>query len=267
MAVDYRGSTVTPPIVGYPNSGEYVFALVNTIRSRHRINILRFIAMGDTIELSTAAGQIMPLLRTWRCSCSQVSGGVEIIKRPAWDTAINSPDPAVKLLYSGYGVSESNRITLSARTGPVWEQFISRQMSSANQVKTQDQSMLSRLTTAKDFVLLPGEAIAVSWEQGTQPVGGSIFLNIAWEEDEYDLGYNVSGTVTLEAVPVTGASVIMVTDSDGALPNPEVEILSTDASGAYTKKLASGIKASVFVQHDIGGTLYTDEGKPYIEKP
>ena len=127
--------------------------------------------------------------------------------------------------------------------------------------------MLTRITSVEDFTLLPGQALVVSCEHGVQPVGGSIIFNIAWEEDEYDVGYDVSGTVTLEAAPVTGASVIMVTDSDSALPNPEVEILSTDGSGAYTKKLASGIKASVFVQHDISGTLYTDEGKPYIEKP
>ena len=28
----------------------------------------------------------------------------------------------------------------------------------------------------------------------------------------------------------------------------------------------SGVKAAVFVQHENGGTKYTDEGKPYIEK-
>jgi len=267
MPVDFRGSTVTPPINCPPDSGEYVFALVNTIRSRHKVNVLRFISVGDSVELSTTAGHVMPLLKTWRCNCGQISGGVSIDKRPPWDTAINAPDPAVKLLYSGYGVSEANRISVVSRTGPAWQQFMQRGATTVEQRRSLDNSMLSRLTAVEDFSLLPGQALVVSWEHGTQPVGGAVFFNIAWEEDEYDVGYDVSGTVTLEAAPVTGASVIMVTDSDGALPNPEVEILSTDGSGAYTKKLASGIKASVFVQHNISGTLYTDEGKPYIEKP
>jgi len=179
MAVDFRGSTVTPPILGYPDSGEYVFALVNTIRSRHKINILRFVSVGDVTELSSTAGHTMPLLKTWRCSCSQVSGGVEINKRPPWDTQTNSPDPAVKLLYSGYGVSEANRITLSGRTGPAWQQFSNRLTTSVEQIRTLDNSMLSRLSAGKDFILFPGEALVVSWEQGAQPIGGSIIFNIA----------------------------------------------------------------------------------------
>jgi hypothetical protein len=267
MAVVYRGSTVTPPIVGAPASGEYVFALVNTLRSRHRINILRFISMGDSVEVSTSAGHIMPLLKTWRCSCGSVSGGIEIMRRPPWDTAINSPDPAIKLLYSGWGVSEANRITVAARTGPAWEQFIQRATTTAEQRRTLDNSMLSRLTAVEDFVLMPGQAMVVSWEHGTQPVGGSVFFNIAWEEDEIDAGYDVGGAVTLSGVPVSGAKVLLVTDTDRDMPNPELEVLTTGAPGTWTKRLPSSVKASVFVQARDGETLYTDEGKPYIAKP
>jgi len=267
MPVDFRGSTVTPPINCPPDSGEYVFALVNTIRSRHKINVLRFVSVGDSVEISTTAGHIMPLLKTWRCSCGQISGGVEIIKRPAWDTTIDSPDPAVKLLYSGYGVSESNRISVASRTGPAWQQFMQRGATTVEQRRSQDSSMLSRLTAVEDFSLLPGQALVVSWEHGTQPVGGSVFFNIAWEEDSYDAGYTISGEVTLNSVAVSGAKVLVVTDTDRDLPSPELEIITTGAPGTWSKTLASGVKASVFVQSRDGETLYTDEGKPYLKKP
>jgi hypothetical protein len=127
--------------------------------------------------------------------------------------------------------------------------------------------MLSRISAVQDFTLLPGQALVVSWEHGVQPVGGSIIFNVAWEEDEYDVGYDISGVVTLEGSPVSGAKVLVVSDADRDLPNPELEVITTGAPGTWTKKLASGVKASVFVQARSGETLYTDEGKPYIAKP
>jgi hypothetical protein len=267
MAVQFVGSTVTPQIGCDPVSGQYVFALVNTIRSLRKVNILRFVAVGDSLEVSTTAGHIMPLLKTWRCSCSAISGGVSIDKRPPWDTAVNNPDPNVKLLYSGYGVSEANRIAVSARIGPAWQQYTQRRATAVRQVRSLDASMLSRITSVEDFILFPGQALVVSWEHGVQPVGGSIIFNIAWEEDEYDTGYDISGAVTLDSVAVSGAKVLVVTDTDRDLPSPELEVITTGAPGTWTKKLASGIKASVFVQARDGETLYTDEGKPYLKKP
>jgi hypothetical protein len=267
MAVTWRGSTVTPPIVGYPTSGGYVFALVNTTRSRSKINVLRFICMGDSAEISTTAGHIMPLIKTWRCACTAVTGGVEIRRRPAWDTAIDSPDDGIKLLYSGWGVSESNRIDVSARTGPAWEQFVQRACTTAEQRRTQDNSVLSRLTSVEDFSLSPGQALVVSWEHGTSPVGGSIFFNVAWEEDQIDAGFAVSGEVTLAGAPVPGAKVFILTDSSIDMPDPELSVLTTDGAGQYAKTVATGTKAAAFVQHRDGTDLYTDEGKPFIEGP
>jgi hypothetical protein len=267
MAVTWKGSTVTPPIACSPVSGEYVFALVNTFRSRHTINVLRFIAMGDSTEVSTTAGHIMPLLRTQRCTCANISGGVEIVRRPAWDTNTDAPSPHVKLLYSGYGVSEANRITATPAAGIAWQQFTQRGATNAEQRRTIDSSMLSRLTSVEDFTLAPGQAIVVSWLHGVAPVGGSIFFNIAWEENQTDTGYAVAGNVKLSGVNQAGAKVLLVTDTDQDLPNPELEILTTDSGGNFTKTVSSAVKASVFVQYRDGTDKYTDEGKPYIGAP
>jgi hypothetical protein len=265
MAIQFVGSTVTPQIMCDPLSGQYVFAFLNTFRSRRKVNILRFISVGDSVETSTTAGHIMPLLKTWRCACTAISGGISIDKRPPWDTTVNNPDPNVKLLYSGYGVSEANRITVSARSGPAWQQFIQRKASAVEQARTLDSSMLSRLTSVEDFTLLPGQAIVVSWEHGVAPVGGSIIFNIAWEEDDYDVGFTVGGTVTLNSNPVNGAKVFVLTDSNVDMLDPDLSILTTDASGNFSKQVATGTKAAVFVQHQNGGTKYSDEGKPFIE--
>jgi hypothetical protein len=267
MAVTWRGSTVTPPIAGGADNGEYVFALVNTFRSRRRVNVLRFVAMGDSAEISTTAGHIMPLLKTWRCAASAVDGGVSIAKRPAWDTTINDPDPAIRLLYSGWATSEANRITVSAVQGPAWEQFIQRAATTVEQRRTLDNSMLSRLTAVDDFSVNPGQALVVSWHFGAQPTGGVVFLNLAWEEDEIDAGYTLGGTVTLSGSPVTGAKVHVLTDADRDMPAPEVQQHTTDGSGNWSTTLATGVKAAAFVQHRDGATLYTDEGKPYVEGP
>jgi hypothetical protein len=93
------------------------------------------------------------------------------------------------------------------------------------------------------------------------------WFEVAWEEDQTDAGYEVGGKVTLSGSPVTGARVLLVTDSATAMANPVVQPLTTDGSGEFSRTLASGVKAAVFVQHEAGGTKYTDEGKPFIEKP
>jgi hypothetical protein len=75
----------------------------------------------------------------------------------------------------------------------------------------------------------------------------------------------VGGTVTLSAVPVVGAKIHLLTDSSIDMPDPQLEQIVTDGSGNWSKTVATGVKAAAFVQHRDGATLYTDEGKPYIE--
>jgi hypothetical protein len=267
MAVTWRGSTVTPPIAGGADDGEFVFALVNTFRSRRRINVLRMIAVGDSVEISATAGHIMPLLKTWRCAATSVAGGIPIVKRPAWDTAINEPDPAIRLLYSGWATSEANRISVASVQGPAWQQFIQRGATTVEQRRTLDNSMLSRLTSVEDFSVAPGQALVMSWHYAAAPTGGVVFVNLAWEEDQIDAGFTLGGTVTLDGSPVTGAKVHVLTDADRDMPAPELQQLVTDGSGNWSTTLATGVKAAAFVQHRVGGTLYTDEGKPYLEEP
>jgi hypothetical protein len=265
MAITWRGSAVTPPIAFGPVNGEFIFAVVNTFRSRRTVKIMRFVAIGDSLENSTTAGHIMPLLKTWRCAAANVSGGCEILAREPWDTAIDDPDPAIKVLYASWGGSEHGRLTISGQSGPAWEQFMQRGATAAEQRRPLDNSLLSRLTMVEDFVIAPGQAIAVSAHFASAPVGGTVLVNLAWEEDETDAGYTLGGTVTLSGSPVSGAKVHVLTDSDRDMPAPQAQQHTTNGSGQWSTTLATGVKAAVFVQHRVGETLYTDEGKPYVE--
>lgn len=270
MAITWRGSTVTPMLQAMPavNSNVVVFAIVNTFRSRANVDILRTVCQLDVAESPTGstANRVSPIIRARRCAASDVSGGVEVKARPPYDTTINSPDPGVKLLFDpGAFGGPDTLITAANRGTPAWEQFTARQASQVEQFNSWDNFATSVLTT-KRILLRPGEALIFE-QVAAQPTGGAVWFDVAWQEDQIDTGYVVGGSVELSGSPVNGAKVLLVTDSTTAMPAPTVEVLTTGAPGTFSKTLASGVKAAVFVQHENGGTKYTDEGKPYIEKP
>ena len=270
MALTWRGSAVTPMIQAMlpTNGNTVVFAIVNTFRSRVKINVLRIVNQFDCAEPPTGitSNSVAPIMRTRRCTASDVSGGVEIKARTPFDTAINTPDSGVKLLFDpgAYGGPDT-AITAANRGGPFWEQYTARQASAVEQQQSWDNFCVPAFALTKDIVISPGEALIIE-QQAALPTGGAAWFGVAWEEDQIDAGYVVGGSVALSGSPVAGAKVLLVTASDNAMPSPEVETLITGAPGTFSKTLASGVKAAVFVQHENGGTKYTDEGKPFIEK-
>jgi len=273
MPITWRGSTVTPQIQAMPpNSGNVVvFAIVNTFRSRCVVDILRLVCQGDSVEPPTGgaiANRVMPIMRARRCAAADVSGGVQINARPAWDTAIGDPDPGVLVLFDpgAYGGPDT-AITAVNRGGPMWQQYTQRQASAVEQCRSQDNFMVPAMASSADSYLRPGEALVIEQQAPLLPTGGVHWFQVAWEEDRIDEGYVVDGVVRLSDVSVNGAKVLLVTDASTAMNNPSVEVMTTGAPGTFTKTLASGVKAAVFVQHEAGATKYTDEGKPYIEKP
>jgi hypothetical protein len=272
MPITWRGSTVTPQIQAMPpnNGNVVVFAIVNTFRSRCVVDILRLVCQGDSIEPPTGAtaNRVMPIMRARRCAAADVSGGVQINARPAWDTAIGDPDPGVLVLFDpgAYGGPDT-AITAVNRGGPMWQQYTMRQASAIEQVLSQDNFMVPTMASSADIYLRPGEALVIEQQAPLNPTGGVHWFQVAWEEDQIDEGYVVGGTVNLSGSPVNGAKVLLVTDATTGMNNPSIETLTTGAPGTFSKTLASGVKAAVFVQHEAGGTRYSDEGKPFIEGP
>jgi hypothetical protein len=264
--IKWRGSLVTPQTY-CPATNDFIFAICNCNRSRSKINMIRLMSQSDSAEISTTENHTMPLLKTYRALTENVTGGIILNRRPPWDTAINDPDPGVVIRWSGgFDNPTGSDILVSGQTGPAWQNYTQRACTTAEQRRSIDNSLLSRLTSVEDFVLQPGEALVVQWVSNV-PVGGVTWIGIAWEEEEVDTGYTISGTVNLDGNPVSGAKVLVVTDLDRDLPNPQLEVLTTGGPGTWSKTLPSAVKASVFVQARDGSDLYTDEGKPYIEKP
>lgn len=263
MALTFRGSVVTPHIA---LSAGYVFAIVNTFRSRAVVDVARFISQVDpTGPNSTTAGHIMPMLRTLRCAASDVSGGILLAGKAAWDTTLAASDPGLEFRYSaGYYGEPAGAITATP-AGRVWQQFTSREASQVEQRTTWDLAQISRISAGSGFYIRPGEAVVVECIFGTQPTGGTAFFQVMWDEDQTDAGYTLGGKVTLASAAVPGALVHVLTADNAEMAGAKLETLTTDGSGDYATQLASGVKAAVFVQHEDGGEKFTAEGRPFIE--
>jgi hypothetical protein len=271
MPVTWRGSTVTPQLQAMlPTGGSRpVFAIVNTFRSRCTVNVLRLVCQFDVTEAPTSnvANRVMPIMRTRRVAAANVSGGLRVAARPAWDTAIGAADPGVEVRCDpGAFGGPDTVITLDTPDAPLWQQYTARQATGVEQFQSYDNACLPAMALSFDMLLRVGEALVI--EQIAQlPTGGVAWFQIAWEEDQTDAGYVVGGTVTLNSSPVAGARVLLVTDAATSMTAPSVEPLTTDGGGAFSRTLASGVKAAAFVQHEDGGTQYSDEGKPFLEAP
>ena len=86
-----------------------------------------------------------------------------------------------------------------------------------------------------------------------------------WEEDALST-FAISGTVTLSAVPVSGARVVVVEADDQLMTNAVlVEIITTPAGGTWASSIKTGKVGAAFVQYTSGGTYYTAYGSPYLE--
>lgn len=265
MATTFRGSCCSGPMTAL-NTGEIVFAIECTTRSMVRVDVTRILMQIDSVAVATAAGNIMPLI-TARKVTGVISGGTILTGKMPFDTQ-QSSDPGV-IVRQGASRSIEGNPAIATTGTPVtgWRSFGSRNTTIVGQNMCIDDPCLIKKTSGEHMYLLPGEALIAVWNDGTAPVGGEALFSVLWEEDGLGTEYTVSGTVTLALVASAGAKVVLVTDTDRDLPAPQVEVLTTDGSGNWTKTLASAVKASAFVQTRDGETLYTANGKPYLKKP
>lgn len=257
MAVTYRGSLATSYII--PTLESSFFVIENTLRSRCTVNLLRIIIQADTIWQDSGTGKIMPLVKLQKTTGS-ASGGCILSDRVQWDSNINSPDSGI-IVRTSFG----SPITITGSLGTICQEFTARQITGVEQFYSFDISLGGDI--AAPIKIAPGELLSVYWSGPNTAPNNMIFIQAAWEEDQTDVGYTIAGDVTLSSTAVSGAKVILVTDTDRDLPDPQVEVITTGAPGTWSKVLASGIEASAFVQYRSGETLYTDEGQPYLAKP
>lgn len=258
MAVTFRGALVTEGL--FHPATTFPFLVIDvSARSRCNVKILTMEVELEEAIPNTGAGRTIPVIQIEKL-VGTASGGFIATDKVPFDTSINSPDSGVRIRINPC-ILISQRIIITGTPVTMWNKFTTRQANSTEQFR----SCFYGFTVDFGSVLVrPGELIVMRWVDGTAPAGGSIFAKVAWEEDQVDAGFTVSGTVTLSGAPVTGAKVALLTDLDRDMPAPEVEVITTGAPGTWSKTLATGVKAAASVQYRDGETLYTDEGKPYL---
>lgn len=272
MAISFRGSVVTPRMqpLQPQNSNRIVFAIINTFRSRSKVDVTRLVVQSDTAEAPTSNtnNRVMPIFRTMRMNASNLEGGLKISSVVAWDTQM-ARDDGVELRYSPeHSSAEEGEHDLTALlpTGNLWQQYTNRPSSNVEQRLGLDNSLLPALSASHDFILYPGQALIVL-QRSAIPIGAVSFIQAVWEEEIIDDGFDIAGNVKLAGNNVEGARAVIITSSNADLSeHVQTEVISTNSSGNFSKTVSSSVKASVFIQHQSGGTKYTDKGKPFLEK-
>lgn len=258
MAISFKGSIPSATTIGNNSTTQNLCTITNKIGSRVNIIIRRATAQIDTLAALTS---VMPQVKLSRAT--SISGGA-ILSKTAWTTTQSSKD-SVEVRTS---IIDGQPIAATPG-GIIWQQYCSRMHTVVEQVLAPDNNILPLLVENNDFIIRPGESILV------QVVGASVASNAAlssnwftefmWEEDEIAT-FAISGTVTLSAVPVSGAIVTVVEADDENMTNQVlVEKIVTGAGGTWASTIKTGKVGAAFVQYKSGATYYTAPGSPYLE--
>jgi hypothetical protein len=222
------------------------------------VNIRSLIAQIDSILVLTA---VMPVIKVSRATA--ISGG-EILKKNGIDSAQSSDENVV----CRAALMESQTIT--ATPGNIlWQQFSNRMHTAVEQQKTVDRFLLPKdLESAQTLKVRPGETLLVqlvSAATTSNPaLSNNFIVKCMWEEDAIST-FAISGTVTLSAVPVEGARVIVVEMDDVLGTNAHLrEVIVTPAGGTWASTIRTGKVGAAFVQYKNGATYYTAPGSPYL---
>lgn len=260
MAITFRGSATGPAILGNEQLTQPLFVLENQLGSRVNVNVRRLLLQ---LDATTALTSVMPLVKTSRAV--NVSGGARVAESK-FDTT-QTHDPRVRL-----ALAAGDAFPITATAGDtVWQQFLSRQHTAGEQNIAADGNALPSFvdTPGKNFVVRPGEAIicqvfAPNLTSNTLQMNNWT-IQVVWEEDSVAT-YAISGQVTLSAVPVVGARVLVIEADDDLLTNPViVGTQITDGSGNWSSSIKVGKIGAVFTQYKSGATLYTAPGRPFLQ--
>lgn len=260
MAITNTGSASTLAILGNDSTLQNLFTITNRPDSRVNVNVRRLLIQLDTVGTLSA---FMPLVKTSRAT--GISGGA-LLDDCMFNTS-QSPSQAVEIRATFGGLFG---ITASAGN-TIWQQYLSRQVSSAEQQIAADGNGLPALVSnsASPFVLRPGESIlvqvvAAAYTSNLMQYNNWIML-VSWEEDSLPT-FTISGNVTLSSVGVVGAKVIVMEADDINMTNAVLkEVVTTTAGGAWSSSIRTGRVGAAFVQYESSGTLYTAPGSPYLQ--
>jgi len=92
------------------------------------------------------------------------------------------------------------------------------------------------------------------------------FVACSWEEDSIAT-FAISGQVTLSAVPVAGAKVVIIEADDELMTNAVlVETKTSDGSGNWSSSISVGKVGVAFTQYKSGPTYYTSLSQPFLKQ-
>lgn len=262
MAVLYTGTVATPRMPGNALATQRLFALENRRGSNRLLRVRRLSTQMDATVALTA---VKPQVKTTRGS-GVVLGGAQLDKG-TFDTAQTSDDqirvwfaPSSDLGISGEVISTPGTIQ--------WQQYSGRMHTLAEQVIGADENQMPRLVedTAFNYELYPGQHLLVT-VNGTAVTGNPAtnhwILNCVWTEEDF-VSFTISGVVTLSAVPVVGAEVLVVVADNVAMDNAYFHSVQvTGAGGTWSAQIPVGKLAFAYAQNDVAGTKYTSPGRPY----
>lgn len=254
----YYGFASTLGIVGNDATRKILLTLENGPSSYVDVYIRRLNVQCDKVNALTT---VIPIARSGRVT-GAVSGGL-ILPKGVIDSQFVS-DASVVLRSGENPISGSPSTT-------AWQQYTSRPHTAVEQIRSDDNNLLPMLVqnAASPFVLHPGETL-MTWVDGSAATsnpfaGTNWFVDVAWEEVALST-FAISGTVTLSAVPVTGALVTVIESDDEVGTNAFLrEIITTPAGGTWASTIRTGKVGAAFVQYKSGGTYYTAPGSPFLQ--
>jgi hypothetical protein len=259
MAITFIGAVKSPVTIGNDSTLQNIFTIENGIASRVNLNIRRLLFQNDSILTMTT---VMPLVKTSRATA--ISGGV-ILEKNKFDTT-QSPDANVIFRSQ---IFESARIAATPGT-VVWQQYPNRMHTGVEQQYSENQNLLPRMVadSGREFKIRPGESLLSQVVSPAVTTNAALkdnwFVECVWEEDSIST-FTISGTVTLNSSPVTGAQVTVIQADDVNMTNPIlVGVYTTPAGGAWSATILSGHVGFAYVQYNNGGTYYTAPGSPYL---
>ncbi len=259
MAITFTGGVQVPAMLGNGAVTQHLFSLENSLGSRVDVDVRRLIVQNDPIAALTS---VMPQVKVSRGV--SISGGV-LLDKAAFLTTQTS-DAFVKLRSA---MGEGSPI-IATQGDIIWQQYAGRVHTAVEQVIGSDENQLPRLIDSDSFdlKLRPGESLLVTVVGATVASNATLANNwsigCVWEEDAKST-FAISGTVTLSAVPVSGARVIVMESDNVAGANMFMrETIVTGAGGTWASSILTGKVGAAFVQYETGGTYYTAPGSPYL---
>jgi hypothetical protein len=261
----YIGSAATFRTPGDATLVQNLMAIRNRAVSRSPVYLKRLTMQLDALSALTA---VMPQVKVSRFG-GKTSGGI-LLDNADFDTSATPLSTVqVRGAASADGVASTNPIRAESRaeTGH-WQQYAMRLHTTLGQVLAPDNSLLPILIENEDYVLYPGDSVIVqvmASVTSSNPTANHWFVQAVWEEPET---FAISGTVTLDAVPVVGAKIIVVVADDLIATNAELwDVTESVSGGAWSSTVPVGKVGAAFVQHRVDPTLYTAPGSPFLQGP